>query len=454
MANYHEVLTAAKFVGVMLVRWDGSGGETRGLQVRLIIFAAVLGLTGYVMEPARGDETPVRRQLQTVADNYVQTRQDIEKISGAALHVDLDHHGVINIYSGTNGRDHDPRPIDDKTLFQVGSNTKHFTAALVLKLEADGKLNIDQTVGDWLPRYPAWAKVTIRQLLNMVAPIANYSEAVSIADAMAADIHRQFSQDELVGAVYEKGLPIPSGYFYSNTNDLLAGLIIEAAAHMSYEHALETMLFKPLHLENTFYTDGPYPNDVLRRLPVGIYDNTDCTIYQPKPCALTAWAALVGKDMSHQNLSWGGPAGGMISNTRDLAKWIRALFGGRVMPKRQLDEMTSIVSTKTGQPITDVSAGDPAGFGLDLGRAYKAGLGGGYWFYQGTTFGFRAIFAYWPQYDLVITAATNSQPEDSEDQLGPVLVGGAFRTLQENGLIPDCPGQTRAGACERPSKGK
>ncbi len=94
------------------------------------------------------------------------------------------------------------------------------------------------------------------------------------------------------------------------------------------------------------------------------------------------------------NMSWAGPAGGMISNTRDLATWVRALFAGRVIPQKQLAEMTSIVSVKTGKPIKDVSADDPRGFGLDLGRGYQAELGGAYWYYQGTTFGFRAVFAY------------------------------------------------------------
>jgi D-alanyl-D-alanine carboxypeptidase len=404
--------------------------------MRLVLFAAVFGLSVCMMESARSDKPTLPQQLQIIADNYVQTRHQIEKISAAALHVDLKNHDPMDVYSGTNGRNHDRAPINDKTLFQIGSNTKHFTAALTLKLEADGKLNIHQTVGDWLPQYPAWAKVTIRSLLNMTADIPNYSEAVPIAEAMSADLHRQFSQEQLVAAVYNQGLPIPRGYFYSNTNDVLVSLIIEAATHMSYRDALDTMLLKPLHLNNTFYTDGPYPDRVLRRLPVGIYDNTDCTIYQPKPCTVTAWAPLIGRDVSQQNLSWAGPAGGMISNTRDLARWIRALFGGRVIPQRQLDEMTSIISTRTGQPIPDVSADDPAGFGLDLGRAYRRELGGAYWFYQGTTFGFRAIFAYWPQYDLVITAATNSQPQDSEDQLGAVLVADTFRALQKDGLIP------------------
>jgi D-alanyl-D-alanine carboxypeptidase len=406
-----------------------------------ILVAGVFALLGCLALPARAHEPA--QQLQGLIDDYLQTRRDIEKISGIALHVDVGGHPAIDAYTGTNG--YDDKPIGRNTLFQIGSNTKHFTAALVLKLEAEGLLNIDQTVGEWLPQYPAWANVTIRSLLNMTSDIPNYSETVPIAETMSADQNHQFSQTDLVAAAYGQNLPIPSGYFYSNTNNVLAGLIVEAATQTSFRHALEEMI-EPLHLKNTHYRDGPYPQQVLRRLPAGIYANTDCTIYQPKPCTETAWAGLVGKDVSHQNLSWAGPAGGMISNPADLAHWVRALFGGRVLPDRQLEEMTSIVSIKTGLPIHDVSADDPAGFGLDLGRAYRPELGGTYWFYQGTTFGFRAIFGYWPQYDLVITAMTNSQPEDADDMFAPKVIGGAFQILQADGLLSsECSGPRRHG---------
>jgi D-alanyl-D-alanine carboxypeptidase len=404
-----------------------------GDTMRRTLFWGVLILVGSGMITSLAAASELSRELQSLVDGYVDTRQKAEKISGVALHVALKGRKPIDVYSGTNGRD--GTPINDRTLFEIGSNTKHFTAALVLKLEAKGLLNLDQTVGQWLPQYPAWAGVTIRSLLNMTSNIPNYSEAVPIAEAMAADIHHQFSPADLTAAVYQQGLPVPSGWFYSNTNNILAGLIIEAASHMSYKAALETMLLRPQHLNNTFFESGPYPDRILRRLPVGIYDNRDCTLYQPQPCDTSSWAPLIGQDVSHQNLSWAGPAGGMISNTRDLARWIRAVFKRHVLPRKQLAEMTSIISTKTGKPIPDVSADDPAGFALDLARAYQPTLGGSYWYYEGTTFGFRAIFAYWPQYDLVMTTATNSQPAAGEDKLAPIVLAGAFEALQKKGLL-------------------
>jgi len=385
---------------------------------------------------AEAADAPLSARLQAIADTYLAQRGKIEGVSGVSLFVDPGAHGpIVEVYSGTDGLA-GARPIGPRTLFQIGSNTKHFTAALILKLEAEGKLDIDQTVGHWLPQYPAWAKVSIRSLLDMTSGIPNYSETVEIGQVIAADIHHQFTPAQLIAAAYPGDhLPPHSGWFYSNTNNILAALIIEAASGMSYKDALETLVVKPLRLPDTFYSDGPYPRAVLDRVPRGLYENRECLLYQPTPCTQSTLAPLVGRDMRAQNLSWAGAAGAIIGTPRDLATWIRALFALRVFPQKQLDEMTSVVSQKTGLPIHDVSAADPIGFSLDLGRTYQAPLGGTYWFYEGMTLGFRVIFAYWPQYDLVITAATNSQPPEGENQFGKMVVGGAFAAMRDGGVV-------------------
>ena len=95
----------------------------------------------------------------------------------------------------------DAKPIGPDTLFDIGSNTKEFTSALILKLEAAGKLKLDDTIGRWLPQYPAWKDVTIRSLLQMTSPIPNYSETVAIGEIEVADIHHQFSGKDLIGFV-------------------------------------------------------------------------------------------------------------------------------------------------------------------------------------------------------------------------------------------------------------
>jgi D-alanyl-D-alanine carboxypeptidase len=309
---------------------------------------------------------------------------------------------------------------------------------LILKLEAAGKLKLDDTIGKWLPQYPAWKDVTIRSLLQMTSPIPNYSETVAIGEIQVADIHHQFSAKDLIGFVDPgagQHFPPASGWFYSNTNYILAGLIIEAASGMNYEQALTRMILEPLGLHDTFYADGPHPRPaaagpVMSRVPRALYLLQDRLSYQPEPCKASTLAPLIGKDMRMQNRSW-AEAGAIISNPRDLALWIRALFDKRVIPAKQLDEMTTLVSNKTGLPLAEVSADEPVGFGLGLGRFHRKELGGAYWFYEGETLGFRTIFAYWPQDDLLITGAVNSRPPNGEDKFGPAVIGGAFMAVHE-----------------------
>jgi D-alanyl-D-alanine carboxypeptidase len=400
--------------------------------VAVLFVSAALFLPGNVI----ATDNNVIAQIQHTLDDYLAQRRDIEGVSAVYLHVDLGDQGpVIEAYSGSDGL-RDNAPINGDTLFQIGSNTKHFEAAVVLKLEAEGKLDINQTLGDWLPEYPAWSRVTIRQLLNMTSHIPNYSETVAIGKIVASDLDHQFTNRELIKAAYprpDNQLPIASGWFYSNTNNILAALIIEKASGLSLKGVFERE-FKRVGLHDTFYSDGHYPEAVLARVPAGLYKNAECLAYQPTPCERSTLAPLIGKDMRLQNLSWAGGAGAIVSNPRDLARWVRALFGGRVIPQRQLEEMTKLVSQKTGAVVDQATEKEPA-FGLDIVQAYKADFGGLFWFYEGMTLGYRCIFAYLPQYNLVLTVATNSQPPEGQDRLGDFVLAKVLRVLADAKVI-------------------
>ena len=413
------------------------------MRIWLCVTLAVFGAIPLFLRPAQADDAAITAQLQQVLDAYVKDRAAIEGLSGAALQVDRGGgKPILAVFAGDNGLS-DKKPIGPDTLFDIGSNTKEFTSALILKLEAAGKLKLDDTIGHWLPQYPAWKDVTIRSLLQMVSGIPNYSETVEIGEIEVADIHHQFSAKDLIGFVDPangKHFPPSTGWFYSNTNYILAGLIIEAASGMNYEQALTTMILEPLGLHDTYYANGPHPGPasagpVMSRVPRALYMLQDCLMYQPEPCTVSTLAPLIGKDMRLQNRSWAGEAGAIISNPHDLGLWIRALFEKRVFPAGQLDEMTTMVSNKTGSPLTEVTADEPGGFGLGLGRFYRKEMGGAYWFYEGETLGFRTIFAYWPQDDLLITGSVNSRPPNGEDKFGPSVIGGAFEALQQEGAV-------------------
>jgi D-alanyl-D-alanine carboxypeptidase len=423
--------------------WASQLQEAETMRIWLCVTLAVFGAVPFFLRPARADDAAITAQLQQVLDAYVEDRAAIEGLSGAALQVDRGGgKSILAVFAGDNGLS-DKKPIGPDTLFDIGSNTKEFTAALILKLEAAGKLRLDDTIGRWLPQYPAWKDVTIRSLLQMTSPIPNYSETVAIGEIEVADIHHQFNGKDLIGFVDPANgnhFPPGKGWFYSNTNYILAGLIIEAASGMNYEQALTTMILEPLGLHDTYYADGALPGPaaagpVMSRVPRALYMLQDCLMYQPEPCTVSTLAPLIGKDMRMQNRSWAAEAGAIISNPHDLGLWIRALFEKRVLPAKQLEEMTTLVSNKTGLPLQEVSADEPAGFGLGLGRFDRKELGGAYWFYEGETLGFRTIFAYWPQDDLLITGSVNSRPPNGEDKFGPTVIGGAFMALREAHLI-------------------
>jgi D-alanyl-D-alanine carboxypeptidase len=413
------------------------------MRIWLCVTLALVSAFPFSLRSAQADDAAVTAQLQQILDAYVKERGPIEGLSGAALQVDRGAgKPILALYAGDNGLS-DKKPIGPDTLFDIGSNTKEFTSALILQLEAAGKLSLDDTIGRWLPQYSAWKDVTIRSLLQMTSPIPNYSETVAIGEIEVADLHHQFSAKDLIGFVDPANgnhFPPATGWFYSNTNYILAGLIIEAASGMNYEQALTTMILEPLGLHDTFYANGSHPGPasagpVMSRVPRALYLLQDCLSYQPEPCAVSTLAPLIGKDMRMQNRSWAAEAGAIISNPHDLGLWIRALFEKRVIPAKQLDEMTTLVSNKTGLPLQEVSADEPVGFGLGLGRFHRKELGGAYWFYEGETLGFRTIVAYWPQDDLLITGSVNSRPPNGEDKFGPTVIGGAFVALQQAHLI-------------------
>jgi D-alanyl-D-alanine carboxypeptidase len=161
------------------------------------------------------------------------------------------------------------------------------------------------------------------------------------------------------------------------------------------------------------------PKPALRRLASGYFLDPECGLYEPD-CTTSTLSPLIGQDVRTADLSWTGAAGGIVANPRDLTKWVRALFGGRVLPPKQLAEMMEMVSLRTGKPITDVSAADPQGFALGLGRLYHESIGS-FWFYEGETLGYRAIFGWFADKDLVISIATNSHPKSSEDHIGALV---------------------------------
>ena len=374
---------------------------------------AVFATTAFAAEPSEVGK------VQAALDAWLAARAPIEKVTGIAAYISFGATGpAIEAFAGKVGRDPDSGPVDQDTLYQMGSTSKSFTVAVILQLEAAGKLSIDDTLGKWLPEYPAWKDVTIRRLLNMTSGIPTYSETEWMSKAWEKEPMRALTFKELVDAAYPSAtnkLPVSKGYFYSNTNYVLAGMIAEKVSGKSFRDLVHEMVIEPHGLTSTFYEASTYPEPVIKRLSHGYFENEACTEYQPK-CKETWNAPIIGRDVREGSTSWMQSAGGAVSNARDVDRWMRAVFGGKVVPPKQQKEWTELVSMKTGEPIAAVSADDPGGFALGLGEKILGPLGA-QWFYEGESLGYRTLYVWFADQDLMITVQTNSQPPDGTDKL-------------------------------------
>jgi len=379
--------------------------------------------------PAGSSDAALRASLQRDLDRYLSSRSKVEHLSAISLSISLrGQSSNISLAAGRMRYGGAGVPVTPNSLWQIGSNTKAFTAVTILELEAEGKLTIDQTVGTWLPQYPAWKSVTIRRLLNMSSGIPTYDNVPAMLRDYARNPKRNFTIPELIAYVYPSNPAAPkstTGYSYSNTNYLLAQLIIEKASHDSYSAEIERRFFSRLGLNDTFYAGFQYPQAVLARMPAGYFFNRD-----PDSKAL---APLLGLDVSSDSVSWMQGAGGIVSTPVDLTRWARALYGKTLLPPKQRAELFSLISTKTGKPIAKTSAADPRGFGLGVVGVTAPKLGT-FWFYEGETLGFRMVHFYLPRQDAVIAFGLNSAPDKAQDHSGQ-LATSIYNTLHESGRL-------------------
>jgi D-alanyl-D-alanine carboxypeptidase len=386
---------------------------------RAYIVGGVLLFAGSALAQSDAGQTA---RVQAALGGWLAERAEIEGVTGIAAYVSLADPGpAIEAFAGSIGHGSDA-PVDQDTLFAMGSTSKSFAAAVILKLEAAGLLSLDDTVGKWLPQYAAWGDVSIRRLLNMTSGIPNYSETEFISRIWVEEPTRELAAEELVAAVYPTGtndLPVTEGYHYSNTNYILAGMIAAEAAGRPYRDLVHEMVIGAHGLHSTFYEPGAYPPAVIERLAHGYFENTACAEYQPPDCAETWNQPIIGRDVRADSTSWAQAAGGAISNARDTTRWMRAVFGGDVVPPEQQEQWLQMVSTKTGEPIDAVSPDHPQGFALGLVQGLLPG--GPAWFYEGMTLGFRTLYVWFEEDDILIAVQTNSQPDDDANKLNEAV---------------------------------
>ncbi|MDX2827698.1 class A beta-lactamase-related serine hydrolase [Streptomyces ipomoeae] len=264
-----------------------------------------------------------------------------------------DEHGVWKARAGVGDlRKRAPRGAHDR--FRAGSITKTFVATVLLQLEAEGRLSLDDKVETWLPgvvrgKGHDGRRITVRQLLNHTSGVFDYTSDeglgrdVFLADGFLKNRYRTWKPQELVAIAMKHKPDFAPGtsWSYSNTNYLLAGMVIESVTGNSYADEIRDRVIDPLGLHAT-------------RLP-----GTDPNVPKPHSRAYSKLAeSTTGKtyDVTKLNPSVAGAAGELISSSADLNRFYSALLRGELLPRKQLAEM------KTTVPV----GGGLGGYGLGL----------------------------------------------------------------------------------------
>ncbi|MFF3750226.1 serine hydrolase domain-containing protein [Streptomyces sp. NPDC002018] len=303
-------------------------------------------VAGPATEP--GGSASAHRAAQRALDAAVE-----EGVPGALAGVS-DRTGVWNGDAGvadrTTGR---ARLARDR--FRVGSVTKTFVATVLLQLEAEGTVDLDDTVETTLPGLVRGnghdgRGITLRQLLNHTSGIYNYTGDDEFVRKVFGDGFLEHRYDtwkprDLVGLAMRHRPEFQPGteWSYSNTNYVLAGLVIEKVTGRSYATEIDRRILRPLRLRAT----GVPGTDVRMPRPSGRAYST----LSPDPAAPV-------HDVTELDPTVAGAAGAMISSTADLNRFYSALLRGELLPKRQLDEMRTTV------PLGDDA---PPGVGYGLG---------------------------------------------------------------------------------------
>lgn len=240
------------------------------------------------------------------------------------------------------------------SIFMIGSISKQFTAAAILLLEQDGKLNTGQKVGEYLPGFAHGEGISVEQLLTHTSGVADIYSLDSFGES-----HGQ--ADDFAAVITEIGaqpltLEPGSGFSYSNGGYAVLAAIIERVSGTSYSDFLQQRIFAPLGMKDS--SDGePGP---VRAGRVSGYDPWGSD--QLAPAVPVSYAYLKG-------------SGSLWSTAADLLTWSKALHGGRLLADEQYDKLTTDYGSGYGYGVSIFSRfgrdtighdGRVSGFSSDL----------------------------------------------------------------------------------------
>ncbi len=269
-----------------------------------------------------GTAQDIKSQLDTILAAYAK----LYKFNGSVL---IAKKGTVLLDKGYGYRNAANKILnDEKTIYQLGSVTKQFTSAIILKLQEEKKLDVQDKLSKYFPAYPKGDSITIEQLLTHTSGIYNYTND---ADFMANQITKPSNREKIMALFKDKPLDFSpgTGWNYSNSGYSLLGYIIEIAAKKPYEEMVRKYIFAPLQMTHSGF-DFTHLKSNEKATGYFKVDNTNASA-----------APMVDSSISFS-------AGAIYSTTGDLYRWHKALEANMILSKAQQEKAYTPVRNNYG----------------------------------------------------------------------------------------------------------
>lgn len=361
--------------------------------------------------------TPILAEADKI-DDYIATQLQRLHIPGASVAIVRDGRIIKAQGYGLANLELKASATKD-TVYEIGSNTKQFTAAAIMMLVEGGKVQLDDPITKYFPEAPqAWRSITIRHLLTHTSGIQNHVAIPHWLDVFRTNLAFETSppRDELLKMFFKLPLEFQPGesWAYDNTGYYLLGIIIEKASGESYWQFLDERIFKPLGMNATRNTD---PQPIVPNRASGYEWKHDH--FENRPILLPAIAFS---------------AGSLLSTVEDMAKWDVALYTEKLLKRSSLDQMRTAAVTKGG---ADAPFNYGFGWFIDSYHGHRLVQ------HSGGTPGFSSVMYRFLDDKLTIVILTN-HADRILDQLAIDLTGICLPALKRPDANPDPDPKTTA----------
>ncbi len=316
------------------------------------------------------------QQMSAKLDTILSTYAHLHKFNGSVL---VAKKATILLNKGYGYRNAAGNVVNDEnTIYQLGSITKQFTAAIILKLQEEKKLRVQDKLSKYFPAYPKGDSITIEQLLTHTSGIYNYTQN---GDFMSKEVTNPATREKIMALFKDKPLDFSpgTGWNYSNSGYSLLGYIIEIVTGKPYEEVVRKYIFTPLQMTHSGF-DFTHLKSTEKATGYFKLDNPNA-----------APAPTVDSSVSFS-------AGAIYSTIGDLYRWHNALLTNTILTKAQQEKAYTPVRNKYGY-----------GWGIDsLEGKRRVGHGGG-------IHGFITNIARVPEDDVCIVLLSNASDQTLEE---------------------------------------